>query len=370
VLPAMIRGKLIGSKGVNIQDLREKTGAKIFVDNNAFQQHHAVRVIGVPDVILHVLHYFNEFMNEVADSEEFFQWIIHQPYGPPPGAQDTREPCGDFKRGDCNRGDRCRYSHDLGGQDTRELCGDFKRGDCNRGDRCRYSHDLGGQDRRRDPPRDRSPRRDRDREPPRDGGPRVPVRSHRSPPPGRARSPQRKTRDRQEEEDLSLHGNGSGNVVLREGLFRDPRFSSLEDIPLDAPALEALDATNRKLPAGAATMAHALSCELQSEVVQDVIDPETQRYIEEKTGTEIAMEDRDGGFLYISFTGPLFSTYLAHSILMMRVHEARLAKEKEEEEKEQARLADGASQDDVAELKAQVERLQAQLLKAEKRGRR
>lgn len=87
-----------------------------------------------------------------------------------------REFCKDFTRGECNRGHACRFSHDFkpaiaarpdpgppaslsmasmdrpgpGGplatydRFGREMCGDFKRGDCRRGDRCRYSHGDAG----------------------------------------------------------------------------------------------------------------------------------------------------------------------------------------------------------------------------------
>jgi len=78
-----------------------------------------------------------------------------------------KEMCGDFKRGDCSRGDRCRFSHgdgksggggggsrlddrgkygnsDWGRDKGQEMCGDFKRGDCTRGDRCRFSHGEDG----------------------------------------------------------------------------------------------------------------------------------------------------------------------------------------------------------------------------------
>lgn len=68
----------------------------------------------------------------------------------------SMEPCGDWRRGNCRFGERCRFTHEgrAGGQQTqswnqnadpardapRELCGDYKRGVCDRGERCRYSH--------------------------------------------------------------------------------------------------------------------------------------------------------------------------------------------------------------------------------------
>jgi len=78
-LPAMIRGKLIGSKGANIKDLRERTGAKIFVDNEVYSGHHATRVIGVPEKIREVLKILNDAVQEAADTEDFASWIVCQP---------------------------------------------------------------------------------------------------------------------------------------------------------------------------------------------------------------------------------------------------------------------------------------------------
>eukprot|EP00662_Eupelagonemidae_sp_cell21_P056990 gene56990-biopygen38678 len=41
----------------------------------------------------------------------------------------------------CRRGASCRYFH--GGHPAAEECGDFKRGSCGRGERCRFVHPGG-----------------------------------------------------------------------------------------------------------------------------------------------------------------------------------------------------------------------------------
>mmetsp|Transcript_50094 Transcript_50094/g.113699 ORF Transcript_50094/g.113699 Transcript_50094/m.113699 type:complete len:198 (-) Transcript_50094:230-823(-) len=76
------------------------------------------------------------------------------------GGGGSNEECADFRRGLCNRGSGCRYSHGDGGGG---------------GDRYGGRDDRGGRDRSRSPPRrDRSrslPRRDRSRSPRRDRSP-------------------------------------------------------------------------------------------------------------------------------------------------------------------------------------------------------
>lgn len=55
--------------------------------------------------------------------------------------------CFDYIHGQCNRGDACRFSHDLKAisQESREergICFDFTRGTCSRGELCRFSHNI------------------------------------------------------------------------------------------------------------------------------------------------------------------------------------------------------------------------------------
>ena len=65
--------------------------------------------------------------------------------------------CYAFQRGECTRGDACRFSHTegpngggggggygSGGGGSAPVCYAFQRGECTRGDACRFSHTEGG----------------------------------------------------------------------------------------------------------------------------------------------------------------------------------------------------------------------------------
>lgn len=80
-LPTLVRGKLLGTRGANIQELREQTGAKIFVENEAFDGHQAARIIGSPETISYVIRLLNEMVQEEAGSEEFLAWASTRTFG-------------------------------------------------------------------------------------------------------------------------------------------------------------------------------------------------------------------------------------------------------------------------------------------------
>ena len=58
-----------------------------------------------------------------------------------------KNPCFAWKRGECNQGDACVYSHDapegtsIGSMGPKKPCHNYKEGRCKFGDNCRYSHD-------------------------------------------------------------------------------------------------------------------------------------------------------------------------------------------------------------------------------------
>lgn len=66
--------------------------------------------------------------------------------------------CYSFQKGECDRGDGCRYLHEVQERRKTGVCYSFQRGECNRGDRCRYLHEESRQSRRRDDVRKMSSR--------------------------------------------------------------------------------------------------------------------------------------------------------------------------------------------------------------------
>ena len=56
-------------------------------------------------------------------------------------------PCYAFQKGECTRGDACRFSHDpnaasSGAHKASGTCYAFQKGECTRGDACRFSHEA------------------------------------------------------------------------------------------------------------------------------------------------------------------------------------------------------------------------------------
>ena len=57
--------------------------------------------------------------------------------------------CYAFQRGECDRGDACRFSHEAVGDAPASFssgpkpCFQFQKGNCDRGDTCKYSHVVG-----------------------------------------------------------------------------------------------------------------------------------------------------------------------------------------------------------------------------------
>lgn len=49
--------------------------------------------------------------------------------------------CYSFQRGECDRGDGCRYLHEMQERKRTGVCYSYQRGECHRGDRCRYLHE-------------------------------------------------------------------------------------------------------------------------------------------------------------------------------------------------------------------------------------
>ena len=65
------------------------------------------------------------------------------------GARKAAGVCFAFQTGECDRGERCRFLHevgdvpaDYGDPSERGACYAFQRGTCDRGDTCRFAYDI------------------------------------------------------------------------------------------------------------------------------------------------------------------------------------------------------------------------------------
>ncbi|XP_003563222.1 zinc finger CCCH domain-containing protein 25 [Brachypodium distachyon] len=89
----------------------------------------------------------------------------HDRHRDPPNKGEFRGVCYAFQKGECSRGDSCRFSHDEQvAVQARGICYAFQKGECNRGASCRFSHDEErNADAGRSSKEDRNARRDQDR---------------------------------------------------------------------------------------------------------------------------------------------------------------------------------------------------------------
>eukprot|EP00929_Paragymnodinium_shiwhaense_P010742 TRINITY_DN11568_c0_g1_i1.p1 TRINITY_DN11568_c0_g1~~TRINITY_DN11568_c0_g1_i1.p1 ORF type:complete len:476 (-),score=67.97 TRINITY_DN11568_c0_g1_i1:52-1479(-) len=69
-LPRVASGRIIGPKGVNIKKLRDQVRAKVFVENETYDEHQMMRVIGSTDGIKDVFsHILDAIYEEVPEGE-------------------------------------------------------------------------------------------------------------------------------------------------------------------------------------------------------------------------------------------------------------------------------------------------------------
>jgi len=74
VLPAQCSSALIGPRGARIKALRERTGAKVFVENDIHEGHQMVRLIGVTEALIQALPTVSEVMEEEMAQNDLVQW--------------------------------------------------------------------------------------------------------------------------------------------------------------------------------------------------------------------------------------------------------------------------------------------------------
>jgi len=73
-LPAPCTGALIGPRGSKIKALRDKTGAKVFVENETYEGHQMVRVIGSTESIIQALPSVSDAIEDEMPEDKLAQW--------------------------------------------------------------------------------------------------------------------------------------------------------------------------------------------------------------------------------------------------------------------------------------------------------
>merc|ERR1740121_2132930 len=86
-LPNTCTGRLIGPRGASIKALREDTGAKVFVENETYDGHQMVRVIGPQEAILTALKQVVEIIDLEMGGDRLMEWASVISFGPGKGGR-------------------------------------------------------------------------------------------------------------------------------------------------------------------------------------------------------------------------------------------------------------------------------------------
>jgi len=136
-LPHICSGGLIGTRGERIKRMREEVGAKVFIDNETQNGNQMVRIIGPQAVIALALDQVLEIIETEVSPEMMADWVSSPMQGVDQKGK-GKDGGGKGKGKDKDGGGKGRGKDDEG--KGSEMCGDFRNGNCTRGDRCRYSH--------------------------------------------------------------------------------------------------------------------------------------------------------------------------------------------------------------------------------------
>lgn len=74
LISSRMSGAIIGSKGSNIQAIRDENNAKIFIEKQSFSGHYMMRVIATPDGLRSALARLNDCVQSETEGEDFVQW--------------------------------------------------------------------------------------------------------------------------------------------------------------------------------------------------------------------------------------------------------------------------------------------------------
>lgn len=286
-LPHICSGGLIGTRGERIKRMREEVGAKVFIDNETQNGNQMVRIIGPQSVIAQALDQVLEIIETEVSPEMMADWVS----SPMQGVEQKgkgKDGGGKGKGRDKDGGGKGKGKDDDG--KGSELCGDFKNGNCTRGDRCRYSHgDPNGGGHRDEYGDFRSP-------------PRVPIVDRRD---DRRRDSYRGGDD---------HNFGYSNEEAPQGPGADDSLQALSMLMGEFPVGK-LDMDYQ--------MSCELPNERVGGLIGKKGD--FINYVQQTTGTKIVFEKEGktsaDSTRTMVLTGPLISVYSAHMMMMKRYHE-------------------------------------------------
>jgi len=81
-MPHACTGAIIGTRGSRIKELRETTRCKVFVENDAYEGHQMVRLIGTPQAINTAMPQLLQMVDEEMGEDALSQWALHTSFDP------------------------------------------------------------------------------------------------------------------------------------------------------------------------------------------------------------------------------------------------------------------------------------------------
>lgn len=342
-LPHACTGAIIGPRGARIKELRQTTGAKVFVENETYDGHQMVRVIGQPQAINAAMPQILQIVEDEMTEDQIRDWASKIAFDPRAGP--------DAVKGAVRKG---------GGKGKGK---EDHRGGPPRGARSR-SRSRGGKGKAGLRPKVR-----RGGEPVDEGEDPNAMQDDFSPDPDGyyqdAPAPD------------GADGADGGAFPPQDGAAAGGYEQPLE-------ACSHAQQLAEEFPPGRLELAHAINCDLPKKRVDQILGRgnEFQNELLQVTGCNVFVDEDQkpqDEMLRVSVQGPLLAAYTAHLMIMKRYHEADVAEQEEErrkEEEDRARKAkaqgggggDASDPTHIAALQQQIAALQGQLQDAKTTG--